>query len=144
MIPKLSQGLADLAGRLMHDIAPQAANRYAMADLGMVGMLLGALALDAERAAAVRMTDIDEMKALFAAAGNDADPPRAAARRRFRSEAPESLRLSDIDALHGSGLALLIELHAWAEVENARLDGQIWEFLARHTERHRLEPPAGT
>jgi hypothetical protein len=139
MIPRLSQGLADLAGKLMRDIAPQTANRYATADVGMIGMLLGALALDAERAVAVRMADIDDMKSLFAQAPEPADPARRDDRMRFLDRQPESLRLSDVDAVHAEGLSLLIALHAWAEGADAGLDARIWDFVVRHTERHRLD-----
>jgi hypothetical protein len=38
------------------------------------------------------------------------------------------------------GLALLIELHAWAEeTSDEALDRRIWEFLAAHTDRHRFD-----
>jgi hypothetical protein len=139
MIPRLTQGLADLAGKLMRDIAPQAANRYAMADVGMIGMLLAAVAVDTERAVAVRMADIDDMKSLFMEAPGHADPAHRPDRAAFLDRAPASLNLSDIDAMHADGLSLLIALHAWAEDAQDELEARIWEFLARHTERNRLD-----
>lgn len=138
MIPRLSQGLADLAGKLATGIAPDTASNFAMANTGMIAMLLAALAQDAERAVASRMTDIAEMKMLFQDAAA-ADAEGAEARRAFLTREPASLALSDVDALHAEGLALLIPLHAWAEGADAGLNGKIWDFLARHTERHRLD-----
>ena len=142
MIPRLSQGLADLAAKLARDIAPETGSRYAMANTGMVSMLLGALAIDAERAVDARMTDIDEIRSLLRSAPENAVPARQAAARDLLGAAPPTLKLADVDALHARALTLLIDLHAWAEAEDAALNRRIWDFLARHTERHRLEPGA--
>jgi hypothetical protein len=140
VIPRLSQGLADLAAKLATAIAPETNSRFAMASTGMISMLLMALAQDAERAVANRMTDIEEMKALFeAATAAGATAEQASARAAFRARQPASLRLTDIDVLHAEGLRLLIDLHAWAEQHAPELDRQIWGFLLRHTERHRLD-----
>ena len=38
------------------------------------------------------------------------------------------------------GLGLLIELQTWAEIHDPALDARVWDFLAEHTERHKLEP----
>lgn len=141
MIPRLSQGLADLAGKLATAIAPDTASSYAMANSGMIAMLLAALSVESERAVATRMADVEELKALFEASGRDADPPGQGDRAAFLAREPASLRLSDVDRLHAEGLRLLIDLHAWAEVHDPALDRQIWDFLAAHTERHRLDAP---
>jgi hypothetical protein len=142
VITRLPQGLADLASKLATDIAPETSSRYAMANTGLVAMLLSALAQDAERAVATRMTDIDEIKALFRSVPpGAADPVQAAARADFCAREPMSLKLSDVEALHGEGLRLLVALHAWAEESDESLNGRIWDFLVRHTERHRLDLP---
>lgn len=141
MIPRLPQGIADLALKLATGIAPETGSRFAMANTTMIAMLLGAAATEAERAVAVRMTDIDEMQALFAGLTDEADAPAAAARQAFRQRTPVSLHLSDVDALHAEGLKLLISLHAWAEAHDPALDRQIWDFLGRHTDRHRIDLP---
>lgn len=141
MIPRLPQGLADLAAKLAGAIVPETSSRFAMANAGMIAMLLGAAAQEAERAVACRMTDLAEIKALFADCGAGADPDNAAARAAFQRREPQSLRLSDVDAVHADGLRLLIELHAWAEDRDAALDRRIWDFLASHAERHRLDLP---
>lgn len=147
MIPRPGQGLADLAMKLGTAIAPETTSRFAAANSGLIAMLLGALAQDTERAIDARMTDIQELKRIFDDACKDApedadtaaSPPNLAAMAAFRERQPVSLRLTDVDAVHGAGLELLIELHAWAEAHDAALDTQIWDFLLRHTERHRLE-----
>lgn len=139
MIPRLPQGVADLARKLATGIAPDTASRYAMANTAMIAMLLGAVAQESERAVAVRMTDVDEMRALFRGAREAADAANAAGRRLFCERAPASLRLSDVDALHAEGLRLVIDLHTWAEDHDAALDHAIWDFLAAHTERHRID-----
>ena len=40
---------------------------------------------------------------------------------------------------HAEGLDLLIELHAWAEAHNTKLDQSIWSFLLNHTEREKFD-----
>lgn len=141
MIPRLPQGIADLALKLATGIAPETSSRFAMANTGMIAMLLGAAAVEAQRGIATRMADIDELKALFATLEATADPPGAAGRALFRDRVPVTLNLADVEALHGEGLRLLIALHCWAEEHDAGLDRLIWDFLARHTERHRIDLP---
>lgn len=141
MIPRMSQGLADLAGKLATGIAPETTSGFAMANTGMIAMLLNALAQEAERAVASRMTDITEMKDLFeTATAGPAEASQAQARQDFLARQPASLTLSDVEALHTEGLELLISLHAWAEDADADLNRRIWDFLLRHTERHRIDP----
>ncbi|MFW6094353.1 MAG: hypothetical protein ACODAC_10300 [Pseudomonadota bacterium] len=140
MIPAPSQGLADLAMKLATAVAPETASRFAMANTGMISALLGALAGEMEAGVAHRMADIEEMKALLTAAPEGAgDDPQA--RAAFVAKQPDSLSLSDVNALHAEGLTLLVELHAWAEQADATLNTRIWEFLLNHTERHRIELP---
>lgn len=139
MIPQPSRALADLAGKLVNDIAPETSSTFAAANSGMIAMLLGALAQDAERAAANRMADIDDIQRLFTRLTPDCDPGRAAERTRYVERQPESLRLGDLDALHADGMTLLIALHGWAEANDPDLDRSIWTLLLNHTERNRLD-----
>jgi hypothetical protein len=140
VITRLSQGLADLGAKLASGIAPDTSTRFAMANTGMIAMLLTTLSQDVERAVANRMTDIEEMKALFGSLElGAADPVQAAARAAFCAREPMSLKLTDVEALHGEGMRLLIALHAWAEESDDALNLRIWDFLVRHTERHRLD-----
>lgn len=139
MIPQPSRALADLAGKLMNDIAPETSSTYAAANTGLIAMLLGALAQDTERAVASRMEDIDEIQRLFTTLGRDCDTDNAEARTRYVGRQPASLRLGDVDTLHRDGMALLIGAHAWAEEHDPDLDRSIWRLLHRHTERNRLD-----
>ncbi|TVS16171.1 MAG: hypothetical protein EA417_10835 [Gammaproteobacteria bacterium] len=142
MIPQAGRSLADLAMKLAGDIAPATQTEYAAANAGLMAMLLLALAQEHERAAAVRTMDIDEMKLLFRAAQNEhPEAPGAGQRASYCEREPKSLLLSDLDRFHGEGLQALIALHAWAEAEDAGLDRRIWDFLLRHTERHKFELP---
>ena len=65
--------------------------------------------------------------------------PNAAARADFAASKPATLTHADVSAWLDGGLALLIDLHAWAEQADADLDARIWGFLRRHTERHKLD-----
>ncbi len=143
MIPAGGRSLADLAMKLAADIAPAAATEYAGVNAGLMAMLLLALAQEHERAAAVRMADIDAIKVLFRQAESaHPDAPGAGKRASFCEREPKSLLLSDLDRFHAEGLAALIELHAWCEGEDSALDRAIWDFLVEHTERHKFELPA--
>lgn len=142
MITRLPQGIADLAFKLATGIAPETSSRFAMANTGMIAMLLTAASREAERGVASRMTDIEEMKALFESVdAARSDPVQTSARADFCRRQPMSLKLSDVEALHREGLRLLIALHAWAEESDEALNLRIWDLLVRHTERHRIELP---
>lgn len=139
MIPHVPQGLTDLAVQINTGIVPDTASGFSMANAAMIALLLDALALEAERAIDTRMTDIEELKSLFAELGDAVHPDGHAGRTAFRSKQPASLRLSDVETLLAEGLGLLVPLHAWAETEDGALDRAIWDLLRRHTERHSLD-----
>jgi hypothetical protein len=142
VIPQPAQALADLAVKLATGIAPETTSSYAMANTGLISMLLLALSQDHDRAAANRMADIGDMQTLFRdVARMHPSAPGAAARDAFCNGAPAGLRISELDAFHAEGLAALIDLHAWAEVHDAELSLEIWDFLEQHTERNRFDLP---
>jgi len=134
MIPDPGKALADLAINVA-SLAAELRSSYSIANAGMVSMLLSALAADANRAVANRFDDVADMEAIFESArhapGNDA-------RQAFGADEPSSLTLSDVSAWHARAMALLIELHAWAEREDPELDKAIWNFLYTHAERNRF------
>jgi hypothetical protein len=142
LIPQPAKALADLAVKLATGIAPETNSSYAMANTGLISMLLLAMAQDHDRAAANRMADIGDMQTLFRAAAR-AHPAAsgAAVREAFCNGAPAGLRISELDVFHAEGLAALIELHAWAELHDAALALEIWDFLLKHTERNRFDLP---
>ncbi|MGE0622861.1 MAG: hypothetical protein AB7I04_15535 [Pseudomonadales bacterium] len=136
MIPRPHQALVDLAGRIGGRILPELTDPYAIADTGMVTMLLGMLAKELESGVARRLEDGQELATLFADANH---APGAEARAAFAASRPASLTLTDVNAWLDSGLELVIELQAWAEREDPTLLDAIWAWLARHTERHRFD-----
>jgi hypothetical protein len=139
MIPHPDRALTDLATRIGGTLLPALSTGYGMADAGMIAMLLQALALEAREGIERRMTDGRELKEIFAS------PPAQKApgvedRAAFVASEPESFSHDDVSAWLDGGLTLLIDLHAWAESDHPVLNRAIWEFLDRHSERHRLEP----
>ena len=137
MIPRAQQALNDLAGRIGMRVIPELRNPYTVADTGLISMLMMMLSAELESGVERRMADGAELKALFETA---TAAPGAQARAAFSSSAPDSLSLTDVTAWLDDGLALLIELHAWAEeTSDEALDRRIWEFLAAHTDRHRFD-----
>jgi hypothetical protein len=142
VIPTPRQALTDLALKLMLSIAPQTRSSYAASNTGMIGMLLQCLAQDFDRAAEVRSLDLTEMRALFTALPAGIDRSLAARIETFLAAHPKSLRITDLDAHHADATRLLIELHVWAETHgSAALDRGIWDYLARHADRHAYDMP---
>ncbi|MEM8768426.1 MAG: hypothetical protein AAGE43_13325 [Pseudomonadota bacterium] len=133
MIPRARQALADLAGRLGGRIAPTVSDPYAAVDSGLVSMLMTMLAEELEAGVAKRLTDGEALKALFQSA---AAAPDAAARSAFTASVPSSLTLTEVSAWLDGGMTLLIDLHEWAEANDAAMNREIWAFLAEHTTRH--------
>jgi hypothetical protein len=142
VIPRPRQALTDLALKLMLSVAPQTRSNYAASNTGMIAMLLQCLAQDFDRAAEVRSLDIAEMSALFHALPAGVDQSLVARIETFLTSHPKSLRIADLDAHHGEATRLLIELHAWSETNgDAALERSIWEYLARHADRHAYDMP---
>lgn len=137
MIPRPQQALNDLALKLMLSVAPQTQSVYAASNAGMIAMLMQCLAQEFDRAAAVRTQDIDELIALFESL-RDVPPESLTSRlSAFSRGSAESLRIEHLNVRHAQGMALLIELHAWAETHRAEeLEREIWSFLTRHADRH--------
>ena len=64
--------------------------------------------------------------------------PGAAERAIFAASKPDSFTHDEVSAWLDRGLAQLIDLHAWAELEDPELNADIWALLDRHSERHKL------
>jgi hypothetical protein len=141
VIPQPGRILTDLAVKLAMSIAPETTSSFAMSNTGMISMLMLSLAQDSERAVANRMADIEDMKTLFRRA--EAEPaPAVELRAAYCEGVPRGLHLSEMEAFHGEGLTLLIDLHAWAEAHSPQLDEAIWQFLRNHTERNKFDLPS--
>jgi hypothetical protein len=137
VIPRPGSALRDLALLLAMRLAPRIPDAYGAADAGMISMLLGALAYEAESGIERRLADAAGLRVIFQTA---AHAPGHDARQAFAASAPESYTQPVVSDWLDVGLELLIELHAWAELHDPALDAQIWAYLSEHTERHKLEP----
>ena len=140
MIPRGAQALRDLAMKLAISIAPETTSAFAMANTGMVVMLLQCLAQDYDRAADVRTIDIDEMKTLLGDLRESAPREMHVAIDEFARERAKSLRISDLDAFHARGLELLIRLHEHVERNgDTAADRRIWTHLTQFADRHAFQ-----
>ncbi len=139
MITTPGKALGDLAMKLAMSVAPETSSAYVMANAGMIAVLLQAIGQDSERAVANRLQDIAEIKVLFTLFTTEDEAPNPGAREAFLARTPPSMHLSDVTTVHAEGLNLLIELHAWAEANDAELNQSIWTFLLNHTERDKFE-----
>ncbi len=143
MIPNGSEGIGHLAARIFGDLVPKAPDAYAMSDLAMIATLLGMAAEDYDRAADVLIADETEITAIFdAARPNIADPVLKARMASALVSPPEGYRVSQLSARADAAMRVLIDLHAWVEIAQdegllwaVELNGRIWRFLERHTER---------
>lgn len=135
MIHNPSQVIQDIAMRLATRVIPELTSEFGQADTGLLVGLLSTLAEDYERAADNLDLDIQALKSLFDQA------PEDAARTEFVDSVPASLHLRDLTEFHDRGMQLLIELHAWAEINDRRLDRAIWLLLRESSERHKFELP---
>jgi hypothetical protein len=137
VIPRPARALQDLAMKLALSIAPQTQSAYAATSTGMIAMLMQCLAQDFDRAAAVRVADLDEMASLFRAAPVAIPDELRQRVEQFLAGAPASLSIADLTARHAQAMQLLIELHSWVEANDlAALNHDIWQFLTRHADRH--------
>jgi hypothetical protein len=136
VIPRPDSALMDLAARIGSTIAPAMPTSYGAADAGIISMLMMALAREAASGVERRMADGRELKALFEEAVHAPDADR---RNAYQTGEPASVSHADVSEWLDQGLELLIELHAWAELHDEDLNAGIWDFLERHTERHKLD-----
>ena len=137
MIPRSHQAINDLAGRLGTRVIPELSDPFSQADTGLISLLLSLLGEELENGVARRMADGESLKTLFAEATPEA--PGAQARAAFVASQPGSLTLTGVSEWLDQGLALLIDLHAWAEEADDALNGRIWSCLVEHTERHKFD-----
>ena len=138
MIPRARAALNDLAGRLGSRVIPELTDPFTMADTGLISLLLSLIGEELENGVANRMADAEALQALFAEPAAAAAPD-SAARATFIDSQPAALTLTAVTDWLDQGLALLIDLHAWAAEADETLDRRIWSFLVDHTERHKFD-----
>lgn len=122
MNPPVPAVLAELAGLLIKNAAPDVPAPERASDLSLSALLLGVTAEIWDRQAHILVEENRAVRAVLGEAGEDAD-----------------LRLSVLQAENDRLRAALIDAHVAAEVagDAARQDA-IWAELAAATERRRL------
>ena len=130
MIPRPQQAIADLAIRLAMRVAPNTTDTFSAADAGLIAQLMLTVSQEFERSIDSRMSDIADMKTLLA------DRPQGEG---YQDMQPASLSLTDVNAVHDEGMRRVIALHAWAEQHDEALNTEIWQYLRRHSERHKFD-----
>ena len=137
MIPRSHQAINDLAARLGTRVIPELSDPFSQADTGLISLLMSLLGEELEKGVANRMADAQALKTVFASA--PAAAPGVTERTAFIDSQPDTLTLTGVTDWLDRGLALLIELHAWAEDADDALNHRIWSFLAEHTDRHKFD-----
>jgi hypothetical protein len=122
MNPPVPAVLAELAGLLVRNAAPNVPEAERASELSLSALLLGVAAEMWDRQAAILVEENRALRSLLGETGDDAD-----------------LRLSVLKAANDRLRAGLIEAHAAAEAagDQAR-QAAIWSELAASTERRRL------
>jgi len=141
MIPYTDQALRHLSTRLMAQILPDIGSEYSMSDAALVGLLMNAIADEAEEGIQRRLEDISEMREIFVIA---ADSLTVAELELVGAEL-RSYRLSDVNQLHDGMTRILIELQTRNENKSEAgpegvkdITNAIWRYLKRHAGRHTI------
>lgn len=143
MKPDVAQVLADLAGRVARNAAPQIPPAQRAGELGLSAMLLGLAAEMWDGAAEILVQENAALRALLA---SGARVSQDNARRRWLVELAgsrdSSLRLSALQNANAELRVALIALHAELErrddAEARSLEADIWRELVAGAERRRL------
>lgn len=143
MKPDVAQVLADLAGRVARNAAPQIPPAQRAGELGLSAMLLGLAAEMWDGAVEILVQENAALRALLA---SGARVSQDNARRRWLVELAGSrdgsLRLSALQNANAELRVALIALHAELErrddAEARSLETDIWRELVAGAERRRL------
>ena len=143
MKPDVAQVLADLAGRVARNAAPQIPPAQRAGELGLSAMLLGLAAEMWDGAAEILVQENSALRTLLA---SGARVSQDNARRRWLVELAGSrdgsLRLSALQNANAELRVALIALHAELErrddAEARSLEADIWRELVAGAERRRL------
>lgn len=143
MTPAVSQVLADLAGRVARNAAPNVPAADRAGELGLSALLLGLAAEMWDGAAEILVQENADLRGLLA---SGARVWRDDARRRWlealASERDDSLRLSALQTANAELRVALIALHAQLErqddPEARALEAEVWRTLVVASDRRRL------
>lgn len=144
MIPHPASALTMLSGRLMAQLLPDLKSNYSMSDGMLIGLLMNALADELESGIDTRMQDIDDMQQIFRTARDSvkSDVLPSDLESVLESQ-PARLTLEAVNELHDSLTRVLIELHELVDHTSAddaarSLNEEIWTYLDRQAQRHRI------
>jgi len=146
MKPEVNEILTGVLGAVLTDIAPHLPEGYSQGSMTLIALLMIFSAQEYDRAADVRASENDAMRALFAdVAGSVPDPDLSTRLKKAAHTADESLRVSALNASNGDLKELLIELHVLAEESDTpwarAADEMIWAMMAEFTAARHLDMP---
>jgi len=141
--PDVGKLLEIVSGKLLFEIAPTVQPSYRQSSVQITAMLLGMVREEWERSAARRVEENALLRGLFArAATRVSDTDLCRRLETAAAGADPDLRISALDASNGTLRALLIDLHAHVETQDApwarALEDEIWRELVASTERRRF------
>lgn len=145
MIPLAPQALQMLSQRMLVQLVPDAKSEYSMSDGMLLGVLLGSLVNEMEQGIERRLADIRAMKALFEQAHAQLGPAALPAELDdVLASEPESMTMTDVNAVHDAHTRLLIALHAGVDTAAPGdpadvVNRAIWQYLDTHAQRHALD-----
>ncbi|MGE3693391.1 MAG: hypothetical protein AB7F98_18595 [Novosphingobium sp.] len=119
---------------LRDQIAPGLSDPFTIDAARMAGSLIAIAGRAGEDAAAIRVEENARMRAIFAEAVEVVADSDLVVRLREAAESSDpGLRIGELDSEVGRLRALLVELHAWLEVQSdpgaRRLDQAIWRAI---------------
>ena len=146
MRPEVDATIQAVIERLMTEVQPALPTTYGQGNLALIAMLLAASAEQWDTAAAWRVEENTQLKALFRAAAPVVGADLAA-RLRAQAEAPDcGLRISALNAENDALRGLLVELHAAVEALDSpgarQIEQAIWDELAQSCRRRQLHTVA--
>jgi hypothetical protein len=134
MTPALPDILVGQAVALMTPLPPEAGPEYMAGRMGLIAMLAGLAAQEAEKGLAARAWENDAIRALLARAGAPAPA----------SGSDEDLGWSALDSANAGLRRRLIAVHEAAEARgDAQLQGEILELYRGMAAARRLELSPG-
>jgi len=140
--PDVPVALQKLSLSLLLEIGPAIGVEYVQRGAGISAMMLQMAAEEWDRAAARRVEENAELRALFREAAALADAALGSRLREAAAGEDRDLRVSALERSNQALRGLLVELHAHVETldspEARRLEDAIWTELRRSTERRAL------
>lgn len=143
MKPDITSALNTGSMTLLGEIAPLLEGGYGGGTVTSISIMMLFAAKEAEQGAQMRVLSIGDMRELFGEAAALVSDKSLAVRLEVASRgAEDSLLISKLDETRSRLRALMIELHAHIEQQQAgwarTLDLKIWDVLAKDTERFEI------